>query len=515
MKKSIRILSGVCALATLFTSVAFAGCSKEDPSKTLYIDISNAGYGIEWLNPLKETFENEHEGYTVKISSITKGDNEYLDKATSGSAETDIFFIETNVAARFDMPITANGTKYDSAFEDLTSLYNTKIPGEDKTIAQKMESTYLAFNTHNGKNYTIPWVTSMQGILVNKKLWKAEWGTFPNTTDEFFAFMDSIKSLTTPFIYSLSDSYWEDIYDVWAYQYNGKAEMDQYWQGYDNNGERYTPELFLNDGVLEALKVLDKLVKKSNGYASSLSYTLSFTSVQNKFLEGDDNILMCPTGAWIEREMEANYDPEELDIEFVKMPVISALGTKLGITDTELSQVIDYIDGESETAPTFASTKGLTNEQVIEKVREARSFVASNNLHASFIPVYSTKKDLAKEFLQLMCSDRGIERILSVNGCKPPLEFDIENSSIKNQMSDFAISTQKMIESSKFYFSKKDVFFNKNNLTYVNNIPAGTATKAFAAENSKDYQDAQTVWSNNYTYVEGRWANFMRTAGLS
>lgn len=513
MKKQIRILSGVCACTMLLTG--FAGCKKEDPSKTLYIDIGNAGYGIEWLNPLKETFEAEHEGYTVKISSITKGDNEYLDKAISGTAETDIFFVETTVSSRFDTPITANGVKYDSAFEDLTSLYNTKIPGEEKTIAQKMESTYLAFNTHNGKNYTIPWVTSMQGILVNNKLWKAEWGKFPNTTDELFAFMDAVKTTATPFIYSLGDSYWEDIYDIWAYQYNGKEAMDKFWQGYDGNGERYNPELFLNDGVLEALKVLNRLLKKSNGYASNLSYTLSFTSVQNTFLEGEDNILMCPTGAWIEREMETNYDPEELDIEFVKMPVVSALGTKLGISDEVLSQIIDYVDGDLATAPAFTSAVGLTGEQVIEQVREARSFLASNNLHAAFIPVYSTKKDLAKEFLQLMCSDRGIEMMLSVNGCKPPLEFDIENSAVKNQMSDFSVSTQKMIESSRFYFSKKDVFFNKNNLSYVNNIPAGTPTKAFAAENSKDYQDAETVWSNNYTYVEARWTDFMRQAGLA
>ena len=107
MKKQIRILSGVCACTMLLTG--FAGCKKEDPSKTLYIDIGNAGYGIEWLNPLKETFEAEHEGYIVKISSITKGDNEYLDKAISGTAETDIFFVETTVSSRFDTPITANG----------------------------------------------------------------------------------------------------------------------------------------------------------------------------------------------------------------------------------------------------------------------------------------------------------------------------------------------------------------------------------------------------------------------
>ena len=95
MKKSIRNLSVVCACTMLASS--FVACSPEDPSKTLYIDIGNAGYGIEWLNPLKETFEAEHEGFTVKISSITKGDNEYLDKATSGSAETDIFLYRVGV----------------------------------------------------------------------------------------------------------------------------------------------------------------------------------------------------------------------------------------------------------------------------------------------------------------------------------------------------------------------------------------------------------------------------------
>ena len=42
--------------------------------------------------------------------------------------------------------------------------------------------------------------------------------------------------------------------------------MNDYDDGYDPNGERYTPELVLYKGFEEALKVLETLLKNENGY---------------------------------------------------------------------------------------------------------------------------------------------------------------------------------------------------------------------------------------------------------
>ena len=62
-----KILTFILSFVFAFAAVPLFACAKENPETTLYIDISNAGYGIDWLNPLKDIFEEENEGFTVKI----------------------------------------------------------------------------------------------------------------------------------------------------------------------------------------------------------------------------------------------------------------------------------------------------------------------------------------------------------------------------------------------------------------------------------------------------------------
>ena len=127
--KKIRALF----LSALFAAVAMfplVGCTKEDPAKTLYIDISNAGYGIAWLDPLVDIFEAEHEGVTVKVRSAVKNDGDYVNKFLSGAADTDLYFVETDVLGKVNTPVNSGGTRYEIPFADLTTCTTEKFPGK-------------------------------------------------------------------------------------------------------------------------------------------------------------------------------------------------------------------------------------------------------------------------------------------------------------------------------------------------------------------------------------------------
>lgn len=78
-------------------------CTKEDPEKTLYIEIENAGFGVNWIEPLIDIFEEEHPGIKVKSSSIVKGSVTMIDKVKSGSTTQDLLFVEN--LTRIIMPI--------------------------------------------------------------------------------------------------------------------------------------------------------------------------------------------------------------------------------------------------------------------------------------------------------------------------------------------------------------------------------------------------------------------------
>lgn len=515
----------LCAIFAVLSVFPVTGCGSEDATKTLYIDISNAGYGIEWLDPLKEIYESEHDGITVKIRSAVKNDGAYVNKFLSGVADTDLFIVETDVLSKVNTPVNANGQRYEIPFEDITDLYNEKIPGENVTVAEKMRPEYYEFNTYDGRNYTFPWVESMMGIVMNKNVYRESWGKLPNTTKELIAFCDKVKEDgISPFICSYDDPYWLDIYDVWMAQYNGRADMERFYDGYTLSGqyagERYIPEMFLDRGLEEALNVLDTLVNADNGYHSDLSYTLSFTAVQNKFLDATkdkskkDQFLFMIDGSWLQREMEQNFEPDEINTVFVRIPVVSVLGDKLGITDETLSEIIDYADGTVSAAPDFVSSKGIDRQEVIDKVTEARCFAPSNHLHAAFIPVYGNKKDLAKDFIRLMASDRGIEAMMKKSQIKPPMKYDVE-ANVEISVSSFMESFYDIAAASDYTIFKQGALFRRGGLKLING--AGYFTYQLSAKSINDRKSGAQIFAMNYDYVKQteRWDTYLANAGIT
>ena len=152
----------------------------------------------------------------------------------------------------------------------------------------------------------MPWISGMGGIIYNKKVWKSTW-EMPNTTDELVALCATIKSETyTPMIYCLDDSFWFFPCETWFAQYEGLSGVDAFWNGYDENGERYTAEILLTKGLLEAYEVVESLLNDGRGFMDSRSKTDDFTTVQTYFLESENKIAMMPNGDWIQREMSAN-----------------------------------------------------------------------------------------------------------------------------------------------------------------------------------------------------------------
>lgn len=511
--KIAKKTAAICTVAAI--CITSAACGSRNSENTLFVELSNAGFGIEWIDPLIEIFESEHPGITVKKSFMTKKDDDMIDKVMSGSTYLDIIFPESdNVFSVYDTPVISGGVKYDHPFADLTDIYNALVPGEQITMKDKMDKSYRekAAISVDGeeKYYTAPWMQAPMGIVVNKKIYRDSFGKFPNTTNELYAFCDNLPDDVTPFIYAVETSYWDDIYEIWMAQYNGSENQKLFWQGYalsgEQAGERYVPSMFEDDGLRVALKVLEELLDPAKGYMHRDS-SLDFTKVQNAFLEGDKNILFMPTGSWLEREMSANYLPEEIDIEYIKMPVVSALGDKLGISDAELSAVIDYVDGSVEAIPEFSSGKGLSKDEVVEAVRDARNMTPSLNGYNAVIPAYSSKIELAKEFLQLMASDRGMEAMLLNCGSCTPYRYDITTSPVKDQISEFMYSVNVIAEKG-YSFYKKDRFFIVNGLGLVNGI-SGTISSRLASSESNYHKTADEIITSGVNYVAPLWSSFL------
>ena len=137
--KSKKIISLALGL-TMGTAMMFpvAACQKKNDPNTLYIELNNAGYGVEWIDPIIDIFEEEHPDITVEKTYITKGSGTIIDKVDSGATHLDLVFIEKNYKDRMKAVTAKDGTTYSIGFADLTDIYNEKVPGEDVLLKNKM-----------------------------------------------------------------------------------------------------------------------------------------------------------------------------------------------------------------------------------------------------------------------------------------------------------------------------------------------------------------------------------------
>ncbi len=524
-KKVSLILAFVLTLG--MSAGLFSACgNRADAEGVLNIYIHNAGYGTDFVEPLGKIFK-EKTGIEVKMSAVA--DNaDLFTQLESGVSKADLLFSSNSVDYYTYIQKTIGGQTYPCLLEDLTDIYKANVPGEDVTLEEKMYDEYLAHNATvkdgETKYYSVPWISGLNGILINGETWNDAWKE-PRTTNELLELCDTIKAAgQMPFIYCLENSYWGTaITPAWAAQYMGEDEVALFNEGKDIQGRQYVPEILNYQGFLEAIKVVGDLLDADKNYMHPYSMSLDFTSVQNVFLEGaeqDGNIVMMPNGDWLEREMSANYGKDECDIRFISLPVISSLGTKLGITEDELCSIIDYIDGKTTVEPNFASTKGLEKQEVLDAVTYARKLnPAYSYEHEAFIPVYAQDKEEAKQFLQFLASDEGIEAFVRESGGYTlPYDYDYLNSeATKNEFSAFQKSALEIIGKSRiFEFEMKDRIFAVGGVKIPGtNISTFYETYLSANKSTVDYKSAEDVFADDYNFVKNRWTLIKTNAGIA
>ena len=490
MKKKCCVLLG----AALFFGAA--GCSggftDEQKANSLIIEVFGGGYGTDMIYALANKY-SQKTGKQVLISVQTgsQGVTNMSTNLRSYAADTDIFFTKgTLFSDIYKGEVSIGGTTYECLFEDLTDLYNTKLGGEDVLYKDKMLDNYEEYynmqpDSETGKYYFTAWASGAVGFVVNMDVWKDSWGV-PRTTNELFETCDKIKteSSAAPFIYSGGDEYWTMLSQLWMAQYEGKAQMNKFYAGYDYDGKRYSDNMAAYDGYLETLKFYDRLLKKENGYMHSASKDADFTNMQGLFLQGKAAI--TPNGDWIEGEMKYNYP--DANIKMIKTPVISALADKCSFAgnanaDELLRSLVDYADGVISERPA-----GCTEEDA-EIVREARKveLAGAGPDHIALIPCYSNQKESAKDFLLYMASEEG-RAIYRENtgGCELPF---VSSGDTQNKYSSFRESVRDLLNrSSLCVVSSKDKIYSIGGISvYLYNNAYGRFVTRFSADSAKDY----------------------------
>ena len=544
MKKSTKLMAfALAAIATTGTVGSLASCGAKldkdlkDPT-VLNICLPDLGYGVEWIKGAAQGFTAKT-GTKVNIDT-TPTESGYITAMYAGTAPYDIYCLRANMYTLVTAN-QANVSGYYPVLMDYDEIYNSQVGDETKEdgtpllYKEKMKDmyetnnrVYLTLDDEKNGNYhyfTTQWGDPNYSIVCNMDVWKSGW-EMPNTTDELLALADQIKKDgCTPFIWSSQASYWWEVTSLWVAQYQGLEDMfgDQgFWSGYDESGNKNTPEMWKRRGFLEALTVLDELVKPANEYQHDLSTSVNFTTAQGYFCMPQNKIAMMANGDWLYNEMKENYP--NTNLKMMAMPVVSGIRNHpaCGGTisdDSELSALIKAIDAGS----TALTGEGYdVSQAAFDKVYEARNIYGCGpNIQSLMVtPAWSDSKEQVKAFLLYMATEEGQVK-MAQGGAGFTLGFDptdavreasyaAANGFVKSSL-DIKLNRQVSP-----WFVYKSRLFALGGMPYNPMIELGySSPELIFSQSGGDYMTAAQLYAKNYQNAKAKWATYLSTAGLA
>lgn len=524
MKQSKRLIA--LLLATLSVG-SMAACGQEnqteDKRPSIYLSLFNGGYGRVWLDQIVNDYNAAHPENEYKITVRASKDefNTIYNQLTAGTAVYDMAF--TNAYA-YKM-IDAN------LLEDISSVWDSKPEGSDKTVRQMMidsENYAEAYKGDNGGLYALPWYESVRSFVYDHELFlqygllfgqdgnlitdpaqplsvgkDGVAGTYDDGHPETEAQWELMSTMATnmlgyAFNYSGKFSvYLNEIFHMISAQYDG---VDKFMLNYtfdgtydfgDGNGET---EITLENGyrVTEmkgkkvALEFMDKylackdtMLGITNKYtypnASTLSY--SHTDAQSDFIvftarNKTEKIGMLVEGDWWENESKMVFK----DL------------AEIGYTDYDFRKH-EY---RFMTLPRFNNQKEEGNVYV----------VPDNNYLVLKKQTNATKRDICKDFMTHALQPKYVQNFTVEAGGVMPYDVELTTEQ-KAKLSPFTKNFLELYrdrENNKFINIQQ---LQNRSMTQRGGLAVGTSNgEHYVVINGLYYYSAAdyiSKWTNYYT----------------
>ena len=455
-KKILKVCAVSMAALSITPMVACGGGGMLGGADTLQMLVSDFGYGVEWAYDLIDAFKAEewvqakYPRLALPEPTITTVRTQAVSDIESTYAAHDLYFscdYASNPMGESD------GVRY---YADLTEMYNTTIPGESVTVKDKMYAQFVEEADRDlGEPFNamdFPWVNGSYGLLYNKYVVDTYLGAsypMPLTTYDLVKMGKELKkNKNNPELIMIAKKqtgWTEGAFRIFWGQYSGEQGFRNFMSG-KVDGE-YSVEVFKDTGRLRSMEAIEELLWYTNGYVNTDYADKDYGITQAHYLNAEACFMFM--GDWFELEMnEFMNDPENApfinegnDFYFLKTPVISSIVEKLdlythgtqeystlsdtekGVYNTKLQELVKAVDEGKDKLEGYSD-----NDFAI--VKEARTCKSTLGGHVAFVPENSDAKDLAKDFLIFMASDKGIETFMkSTKGVSTAFKYQMDYSS--------------------------------------------------------------------------------------
>ena len=536
-KRWIALL--LCVALTL--SIALTGCggsgsdnvvdnSVEDTTN-LNIMYYAMGYGTQWMEALVKAFQEKNPGVNVNLQVVRTAGQVENSLRNPGTNDIDLYFSKSEgygTLASF-----AKMYEGGQAVRDLTELYNTTIPGEDQTIAEKLYPGLRKMCQVDGREtedaaddtyYWMPYVAGNHCLfynedVINNALGEGNWEV-PNTTDEMLALCEALKAKGCVILVPGMVDYWStSLYQIWWAQYEGFDNYTKFYEGIGYNSsmnreEKNSNKVFNQPGRLASAETCYQFLNYDAGYVIQNAAEIGvdrLNDYQTSFMIQENKYAFYVAGDWLMQEVQNNTTIElDSTIKMMKVPVASNIleatnsysaGNEKRLpnitSDEMLSQVVSYVDGNGELPA------GVTEEEV-EYIRSARNMVATlAPTHTVFAPTYSNAKALADKFLLFMASDEGIQ-IFKDNcaGGFSPFQYAYDYEKLHETEKSIYDCTKDAVYVG--FYRVGDIFSKANVQPYNLNT---YFVDMMTAKNGQTPEEYNNVFLNEYS--DDRWSTYL------
>lgn len=470
-KKVLKMLAVSLAATSVASIMSSCGSKVLGGADTLQMCVSDFGYGTDWAYALIEAFKEEDwvkEKYprlAIPEPTITTERTYPVTDIESEHASHDLYF-SCDYAQK----------PMDGCYADLTSVYKATIPGESITVKDKMYAQFVEeadrdLSEEAFEAMDFPWVNGSYGLMYNKYSVTQAFGEnyeMPVTTYELEQMGKDWKKKYSKkkdpkliMIANKQPGWSEGAFRVMWGQYSGEKGYRNFMSG-KVDGE-YSVEVFKDTGRLRSLQAIERIIGFNYGNVNTDYAEEDYSTTQAQYLAGDACFMFM--GDWFELEMEEFMnDPDNQeylnpnnDFYFLKTPVNSAIVEKLSFYTHTGTEYFDIGDNavyaaynEKLSAIVKAIDEGKTELEGVSKedfaiVKEARTCKSTLGGHVAFVPENSDAKDLAKDFLIFMASNKGIETFMkATNGVSTAFKYQVDYDS--DLFKGFSALQQKRIQ---------------------------------------------------------------------
>lgn len=332
MRKSKRFLA-IISTALLLVLAACSGGnegtkapetegtnSSSNEKTTLHLAALESAYGSEMWTKIAKAFEEEHKNVTVELT-VEKNIEEVVRPNMQAGEYPDVFHLATSrKEALTETLIKENG------LEELTDILDMNVLGEDVTVKDKLLPGFtdtLATNPYaDGKTFLAPMFYSPTGLFYNAGLFEEKGWDVPETWDDMFELGEKAKAEgISLFTYPIA-GYFDTLFGSMLYAAGGPDVF--------NKAMTYEDGIWESPEATKVFETIGKLAEYTHPNTVANGNPNDFTKNQQLIL--DNKALFMPNGTWIVEEMKEAPRAEGFEWAMMSVPAFEKGGDRYAFT---------------------------------------------------------------------------------------------------------------------------------------------------------------------------------------